>query len=471
MSGTTLPLIMTTAGPQPTPSSTLLSTLLSSVSALVPGYTATLPGSMIEDMSSTSVGVLTLLDQARVEQVNDVSPLAANAFVLALLGQQFGIPQGTSTNASVDVVFSGSVGYVIPAGFLVSDGTNQYQVQDGTIIATGGSSPQVTAIATNSGTFAIPAGSVTQVITSVPNPYTVTVTNPQAGTPATGAETVGTYRSRVFTASVVGATGTPAYLKTLLGKLLGVTPNLISINAVSGGWQVICGGGDAYQIANAILEGVPDVATLQGSQLAISSISAAANAVITTATFSSIAVGAHLTVTGATPSAYNTTYTVTAVNGTQITTSTNSSGFGAYGSGAVFNPQPRNVTVSIFQNPNTYNITFVNPPQQTVTVAVTWNTTLPNFTAGAAVAQLAAPAIQSYINSLYVGQPINELEMTAVFQNAVASIISGPNITTLQYAVTINGVSVSPGAGTSIIQGDPESTMNASNTAVTVIQG
>ena len=472
MSGTTLPLIITSAGPAPTPPATLLSTLLSNVAALVPGYTANLPASMIEDMSSTAVGILALLDQARVEQVNDVSPLAANAFVLALLGQQFGIPQGVSANASVDVVFSGSVGYVIPPGFLISDGTNQYAVQDGAIIATGGSSPQVTAVATSFGTWAIPAGSVDQVITSVPSEYTVTVTNPQAGTPATNAESVEAYRARVFAASVVGATGVPAYLQTLLTAIVGVTSNLVSINSISGGgWQIIAGGGDAYEIANAILQGVPDIATLQGSQLAITGISAATNAVITTETFSSVAVGAQLTVTGATPSAYNTTYTVTAVSGTEITTSINSSAFGVYSAGAIFNPSPRNVTVSVFQNPNTYNILFVNPPQQVVTIAVVWNTQFPNFTGGLVVSQLAAPAIQSYINNLFVGQPINELEMTAVFQEAVASVISAPNITTLEWTVTINGVAVSPSAGTSIVEGDPESYFSASATAITVVQG
>jgi hypothetical protein len=164
------------------------------------------------------------------------------------------------------------------------------------------------------------------------------------------------------------------------------------------------------------------------------------------------------------------TYTIASVTATTITTTTNGSGFGAYTGGAKLTPNPRNVTVSLFQNPDTYSITFVNPPQQTVTVAVTWNTTLPSFTAGTSVNQLAAPAIQSYVNSIFVGQPINLLEMTAVFQNAVASVIAAPNITTLQFVVTINGVTVSPGAGTSIIAGDPESYFFCSATGVTVTQ-
>jgi hypothetical protein len=58
-----------------------------------------------------------------------------------------------------------------------------------------------------------------------------------------------------------------------------------------------------------------------------------------------------------------------------------------------------------------------------------------------------------------------------VFQTAVASVIAAPNITTLQYAITINGATVSPGAGTSIISGDPEGYFNCSATGITVTQG
>lgn len=467
---TSVPLIMTASGPQPTPAITLNTALIDGVASTNPGYTV-LPAGLIEDISSTDTGALVAIDQARIDAINSVTPYGANAFILAQLGAQFGIPQGVSANGSVFVQFSGPAGYVFQPGFTVSDGTNQYALQDGGVIQTSGFSPLLFAVATNSGTFAIPANTVTQIVTSVPSAYAVTVNNPEAGTPATAAEGVPAYRARVLEAGIVASTGTPAYLKTLLYAITGVQQQLVSINAVSGGWQVICGGGDAYSVANAILQGVPDIATIQGSQLAIAGMSNANPVVITTNLNHGYIAGQTVTITGATPSAYNLTYTVASVTATTITTTTNGSGFGAYVSGATLSPNPRNVTVSLFQNPNIYSLMFVNPPQQVVTVAVTWNTTLPSFTAGTSVNQLAAPALQAYINSVYVGQPINELEMTAVFQNAVASVIAAPNITTLQFVVTVNGVTVSPGAGTSIIAGDPESYFSASATAITVTQG
>lgn len=474
-SSTSIPLVMTTAGPVATSPSALQQALISGVEAINPDYTANLPGSLIEDIADTDVGALVMMDQSRVDAVNNVSPYLANAFILAQLGAQFGIKQGTPSNGSVDVVISdltlSSNGYVISPGFTVSDGINQYIIQDGGIVQSNGQTEPMFAVSVSSGEFAIPANSVNQIITSVPSQYPLSVNNPIAGTASTSSESVQSYRARVIQAGQVASMGTPAYLKTLLQAITGVQPRLVSINQVTGGWQVICGGGDPFAVANAILQGVPDIATLQGSQLAITGMSNTNPVVITTNLNHGYIAGQTVTVTGATPNAYNLTYTIASVTATTITTTTNGASFGAYVSGAALSPNPRNIYVSVFQNPNIYNIPFVNPPQQVVTMSVVWNTTLPNFTAGASVNQLAAPALQSYLNSIYTGQPINLLEATATFQNAVSSVIDANNITTLQFSVTINGAAASPTAGTSIIPSDPESYFFCSSTGVTVAQG
>ena len=468
MSGS-LPLILTAAGAAPTSPSVLNATLIAQATLLDPTITTDLPGSLIEDLSSTGTGALIVSDQARVNAVNSVTPLGANPFILAALGQQFGVPQGTPSNASAEVLFTGSNGYEIPAGFTVSDGTNQYVVQaPGGVV---GSGNYVSVVATNSGTFAIPANTITQVITSVAATYTVNVNNPNAGINATAAETVPSYRSRVLLAGQVTSTGVPAYLKTLLYAITGVQQQLVSISQQSGGgYEVICGGGNNYAVATAILQAIPDFTTLKGSQLAITAMTNANPVVITTNLNHNFIAGNTFVVAGASPSAFNLTYTAASVTATTITTTTNGSGFGAYTSGAYLNPNPRNITVSIFQNPNTYSITYVNPPQQIVTVTCVWNTTLSSFTAGVSVNQLGAVAIQTYINSITVGQPINLLEMTALFQEAVAPVIATPNLTTLTFAVTINGVATSPSAGTSIISSDPESYFYAALTGISVTQ-
>jgi hypothetical protein len=398
MSGS-LPVIMTAAGAVPTPPATLLSTLIAGVAAVNPGYTATLPGALIEDIASTDVGAMVAIDQARVDAINSVTPLGANAFVLAALGQQFGIRIGLETNTSVYVVFTGSVGYVIPAGFVVSDGTYQYVVQGGGAVLSTGSTSPIYAVASASGSWAVAPGTVTQLKSSVASGYTLSVTNPLAGFPGGAAETVPQYQARVLQAGLAPAAGVPNALKTALQAVPGVVARLVAVRQVAAGWEVICGGGDPYAVAYAIYSTVLNISTL-----GISTVGA------------------------------------------------------------------RNATASIFDAPDIYNVSWVIPPAQVVTITAAWNTNLVNFTAGIAVNQLGAPALAAYINSIPVGQPINLLEATAAFQAAVASVLPTISLTTLVFAVTINGSAATPTAGTSIIPSDPESYFSCSASGAIVVQ-
>ena len=394
-----IPLVISQTGPVPTAMVSLNTALIQAVSATNPDYTANLPGSLIEDLSSTATGALYTIDQARIDAVNNVTPYGANPYVLSQLGAQAGIPQGQPYNTSVYITFTGQAGYVVAAGTIVSDGTNQYTTQASAIIPTGLTTAPVYCVSSPSGSWAVPAGSVTTVLTSVPSGYTLTCTNPLAGIPGGAAEPVESYRSRVLTAGQVTAQGTAAFIRTLVSAVPGVTPRLVSVLQVSGGWEVICGGGDPYEVAGAIYLGVLDLSSIVGS--------------VTTA---------------------------------------------------------RNIATTITDYPNTYNIVFVNPPNQVVTIAATWNTTLTTFSSGAQVNALAAPALAAYVNSITVGQPINELEMAYVFQESVASVLPAQYLTTLTFVVTINGTTTAPNSGTSIIPGDTESYFSCAANAVTVTQ-
>lgn len=73
-----IPITMTSAGAQPTPPNDLLVNLITRVAEKVPGYTANLPAGLITDLASTAVGALALIDQARVDLINSVSPYGAN---------------------------------------------------------------------------------------------------------------------------------------------------------------------------------------------------------------------------------------------------------------------------------------------------------------------------------------------------------------------------------------------------------
>lgn len=470
---TTIPIVMTAAGAQPQSPASLLSQLIARVVATNPGYTANLPGSLVEDISSTDVAAIALCDSAYIEAINNISPNAANDYVVTLQGQLFGIDQGAGTNTSVYVIFSGPPGYVIGKGFVVSDGSYQYVVQDTTIIASSGQSSSTFCLASQSGSWAVPSGTVTQLVTSVPSTVTLTVTNPTDGLPGDDDQTAEEYRAQVLQAFPAVAQGMPATLRTELGKVTGVQKRLISVRQKTNQWEVICGGGDPYEVAGKIYTSLFDVSNLIGSTISVTGITRANPGVVTTDLNHGFANGQVAQINGIVGmTALNgVNFTVTVISPNSFSIGINTSGYGAWTSGGVLTPNLRNVSVSINDYPDTYVIPFVVPPLQTVGITVTWNTTSTNFVSNAAIAQLAQPALTAYVNSLVVGQPLNLLEMQQTFQDAISSILPSQLLTSLTFAVTVNSISASPSIGTSIIPGDPESYFFTSDANVNIAQG
>lgn len=472
MSGSTLPTVMTSQGLQPQTPAALNAQLLANAQALAPGLTV-LPGGLISDLSGTGTGALLVMDSARIDVINSVSPLGANPFLLYQLGSIYGVPQGQGSNGSVFVVFTGSAaGIRIAIGFTVSDGANSYVIQDGGVTGTSLQTPPLFAVATSSASFPIPPDTVNQLVTSAPTGFTLTVTNPLAGTPAQSAQTISSYRSQVLQAGVVVSAGTTAYLRTLLGNVAGVNPNLISIPIVGSNYKVIVGGsGDPFQIAGAIFQSGLTISLLVGSTLGVANFTEATNGVVTTTINHGYATGQAVVIAGVVPSAYNGSYSsITVLSENTFAVNVNTSTFGAYSSGGVITPNFRNQSIVIIDFPDSYTIPFVIPPSQAVTMAVSWNTISSSFVSASAVAQLSAAALSAYINSLSIGQPINVDVMIATFQTSVAAILPAQFISTITFSVDINGVATSPESGTVLIFGDPESFFTTTSAAITVTQ-
>src|SRR3979409_872836 len=108
-----LPVVLGPDGMIPAAPADLHQQLLDAVGLLSPGYEGRLPGSLVEDITSTDVGAIVICDQARVEVVNSLTPRGANAFLLNQLGQIYGVTPGAPTNTSAFVVFTGTIGYII----------------------------------------------------------------------------------------------------------------------------------------------------------------------------------------------------------------------------------------------------------------------------------------------------------------------------------------------------------------------
>lgn len=453
------PIVITAAGLQPQSPASLLAQLIAGVAAAVPNYTANLPGSLIEDISSTDVGAIALCDSAKVDLVNSLTPYGANVPLLLQLGNIYGVTLNQPTNTSVYVVFSGPPGFTIAQGFIVGDGTYQYVVQDGGIIGTDGQTPPLFTVAVLAGTWAVPENTVVELITSIPTVYGVTVTNPSNGLPGVATpESYESYRARVLMAGVAPSQGMATQLKTLLSEVAGVQSQLISVLQQSGGgWSVICGGGDPYQVAYAIYLALFDVSTLVGSQLAVSGITQANPGVVTTNLAHGLTAGATLALSNIVGMTQlnGVEFTATILTPSTFSIGINTTGYGAYVSGGTLTPNPRNAVVSINDFPDTYVITYINPPQQIVTMTVDWHSVSPNFISPATIAALVQASEIAYINGVTVGQPLNLLQLKDAFTSVLPSSIPESSISVLTFSVYINGVLTAPAGN--LVYGDPES--------------
>lgn len=460
---TDLPTVIDSSGLVPTAPATLRTNTVNYAASVSPGITTDLPGTLIEDIASTTTGALIQIDQARVDAVNSVTPYGCNVALLEELGYIYGVTRGAAANTSVYVNFQGTPGLSIPAGFVVSDGSYQYVVQDSFSLDTSGNSGNVFVIASVSGSWAVPANTVTNIVTSVPTEYTLTVTNYATGTPGdSSGESDSSYRSRVIEAGAASCQSTPRFIKSLVSAVNGVSARLVSVASGTGYYRVLVGGGDPYQVANAIYQSVADIPLLVGSENSITSISQEASALVTTElthglTSGPVVISGASGMTGA-----NGTWNIVVQSNNSFLINYDSSSAPAYSGGGVLETNPRNETVSIIDYPDSYTIPFVVPLQQSVRVVLVWDTNSYNTVSSDTVSSLGKTAITSYINNIYAGAPINLFQMQNAFAESISAVVPRENLTRMQFTVYIDDEEVEEETGTGIIQGDSQSYLYAS---------
>jgi Ubiquitin-activating enzyme E1 FCCH domain len=475
-----LPIVIGPQGPVPTTPAQLRAQLIALVSATRPDYTANLPGSLVEDIVSTDVGALVIANQFLIDLINSVSPYYANPFILTQLGVDvYGIQPAQATNTAVDVIFLGTPGFIIIPGFTVTDGIYQYICTEGGVIGTNQQSLPIHAIASVPGTWAVPAGSVNGLITSVPQNVQLTCINPNDGIPSVGTETQTSFRTRTLVAGLAASTGMDRYLKTLLWNIPGVVQRLVSvrIDTTTNRYLIFCGGGDPYQVAWAIYYALFDIQSLEAPNIDIINITNSNPALITTATNHNLTTGmtetfeALLGMELLNDQSFE--VTVTGPNTFTIDLdTTNTTTYDPYISGGFITPNPILQKVYLNSYPDTYLVPFILPAQQYVNIVVTWNTDSPNYVSPQAIAQAAGPAIVDYINSLYVGiSPINTYDMIAAFMESIFNIVPRENITVLTFTVSFDGSQQFPVPGTGVIYGDPNSYFFTDITQIEVVQG
>jgi hypothetical protein len=478
-----LPLVMGPQGLIPTPPATLRAQLVAKVAATNPDYTANLPGILIEDIASTEVAGLVVANQFLVDLVNSVTPYGANPFILYQLGIDiYGVQPTAPTNTSVDLIFSGTVGFIIIPGFTVTDGVYQYICTDGGVIGIDGVSLPIHAVSNFVGTWAVPAGTVTGFITGIPAGITLSVINPTDGVPSTSTETITSFRSRTLTAGLAASTGMDRYLKTLLGNIPGVIPRLVSVRQDLDNcqWIILVGGGDPYQVAWAIYYALFGINALARPNIEIIGITNYDPTnpnpqipVITTQYNHNLLTGMVETITQVVgmETLNGQSFPVTVLNNLTFTIPVDLSTLGDYVSGGIVSPNPILQEITLNSYPDNYLIPFLLPPQETVSMNVWWQTDSPNYVSQTAISQAAAPVIADYVNSLYVGiTPINIYEMQSLFLRAVRNIVASENITILKFDVYFNDVSYAPEPNTGIIPGDPNSYFYTTSDSIVIQQ-
>lgn len=450
----------TAAGPVPQTPESLREQLVSQAVQMAPGITTELPGSLIEDIVSTDVGALVICDQARVDLINSVGPLKANLYMLNLLAQQAGIaPQKIKGSTTVQVQFYGPPGFSVPQGFMVSDGTYTYTLNDATIIPTTGVSSQATCTATITGSWAVPVGTVNQIITSVPDDITLTCNNPVAGVPGLEPETNYQFRDRVWEAQMSTVQGYPGFIRQKLTDVNGVQARLVSVVQSGNSWIIMCGGGDIYEMAGAIYKSAGDISRLKGASLNVTGITNADPGVITTDITHGFSSGQVINIASVTgiSGINNVPLTITVLSPHTFSIGINTTSSGAWAGGGVVTPNLRNNVVTINDWPDNYLIQFVIPFQQLVTIKFEWATESANYLTDATIASLVSQPVINYVNGIFAGKPMNINNVKDVFLQSINGTLDMSLISTLNVTITVNGVITGVDAGTNIISGDPYS--------------
>jgi len=223
-----------------------------------PGYTAHLPGSLIEDLVSTQVPGISQCEQASIDALSSISVTHASDIVLTALGAERGIYYSEFVRTQVDLYFQGTPGYPIPAGFIVKDSgasAQQYAVNKTTIIPAGGYVYATATCTKDSYTFAFP-NTITVIVSSLPAGITLSVTNPNNSITGSGYELLEDFRAKVLDALAAPQEGSIKTLRTELSKIPNNQPRLTTIQASGAGIRVIVGGGDDTAIAEAIYRNV-----------------------------------------------------------------------------------------------------------------------------------------------------------------------------------------------------------------------
>lgn len=192
-------------------------------------YKAALGADLNLDIS-TPVGQLVVNDTTAlvtsmaecVAMANETSVYTATGEALDVAAARAGYYRKSATPTTVIVTFTGNANTVVPAGTVISDGDNEYVTLDKTTVSNSGS-VQVQAQCTVPGAIKCPAGTLTELVTTVAG--LSTVNNVNDGIIGTETESDNAFRDRI-TANYLNKRA-----RSILGAIVdnvAALPNVIS---------------------------------------------------------------------------------------------------------------------------------------------------------------------------------------------------------------------------------------------------
>lgn len=183
--------------------------------------------------------MVTTAQQECVAIANESNPYYATGQALDVAAAFYGYYRKQGVPTTVVATLTGSSGVAIPAGAIVSDGTNQYTLLDATSIpSTGSVSAEFQC--TTTGPIECPAGTLTEIITTISG--WDSVTNPTAGIVGYNSENDNVFRDRI-TANFLNKRA-----RAILGAIIDNVAAIDNVVSVVGGENPI----DETAIVNGI---------------------------------------------------------------------------------------------------------------------------------------------------------------------------------------------------------------------------
>ena len=222
-----------------------------------------LPSSIQNNLIDEASIIVNEFEDMITNCMNGVSPAYANDFIISQLGAAFGVKRKDKSLQNVMIEWTGLAGVIIPSGSQVAseDGVYIFSTAEQCVIREDGKAT-VNAIADDYYDKVIDAHTLNVMITDIAN--IESCDNPNSSSEPIAEESITEYRARVQNRCLANRSGTVATLHDNLLKVQGVSSRLITYRTdteIKEGYrintiEIVVGGGDDYQVAEAIFNAI-----------------------------------------------------------------------------------------------------------------------------------------------------------------------------------------------------------------------